>query len=95
MHIRTEKIGGLVLSLDHWDCNCQSDYINAVAEKTYCMKCNTRYGDGNTPNSQIREVLIHLATEQVKKDVYSGDCTAIAGLLSCLPNDTLQGFLSE
>jgi len=95
MNFRTEKIGKLELSLDHWDCNCPSDYINAVAEKSYCMTCDTRYGDTNAPNSEIREVLVNLAVKQIKEDVYREDWTAIAELLSCLPNDTLQGFLSE
>jgi hypothetical protein len=95
MNFRTEKIGKLELSLDHWDCNCPSDYINAVAEKTYCMTCDTRYGDTNAPNSELNEVLVNLAIKQIKEDVYREDYTAIAELISFVPKDILQSFLSE
>jgi hypothetical protein len=42
-----------------------------------------------------REVLIDWVVEQIKKDVDSGDFTAIYELMMELPDETLMAYLPE
>ena len=43
----------------------------------------------------VKITVIDKVLEQIKKDVGMGDMTAIAELLSEVPEKTLRGFLSE
>jgi hypothetical protein len=47
----------------------------------------------NPPVNQ--DALIDLVIQQIKKDLDTGDETAIAELLKFLPTENLQSFLSE
>jgi hypothetical protein len=47
----------------------------------------------NPPVNQ--DALIDLVIQQIKKDLDSGDETAIAELLKFVPTENLQSFLSE
>ena len=42
-----------------------------------------------------REILMDWVVEQIKKDIESGDLTAIYELIMELPDETLMGYLPE
>lgn len=52
--MRIERVGNTELSLDHWDCECDADYVHPITETT-CSICGAEEVD--RPNSRVEEVL--------------------------------------
>lgn len=46
--------GGVVLTTNYWDCECDDNYIHSTNEER-CLKCDTLKEDG--PDSHAFEVL--------------------------------------
>ena len=51
--LRTERVGGIMLALDYWDCECEDDYIHPNSVKA-CGVCGSEQED--QPSSRADEV---------------------------------------
>lgn len=50
---RLQHIGGIILNLDYWDCECQSSFIHNVSQQR-CDVCGSEQED--CPSSRENEV---------------------------------------
>lgn len=52
--VMIEYVGGLELTNEYWDCECEKKFIHPQSEG-FCAKCQVERAD--QPNSRITEVL--------------------------------------
>lgn len=65
------------------------------ADDLECLLVNDAIAEAIQRQHEIKQKLVDKALEQIKKDVATGDLTAIDELLMFVPTKNLKGFLPE
>jgi len=92
-----KKVGANFVAFDIEDKKRSYGKINIKTGKftgdTRCMIALTEYWDKEVYEKE--EAFYDKVLDQIKKDVYSGDMTAVDELIKRLPKNVLEGYLAE
>ena len=94
---KIKKVGGNFVAFDTIDKKRSYGRISIKTGKfvgdTRCLIVLSEYWDKEVYEKE--ESFYDKVLDQIKKDVYSGDMTAVDELIKRLPKSVLQGYLAE